>query len=199
MLQTMRTATSTANIGYVEYLAAEENSEVKHEYLCGEVFAMAGGSPEHAALAMSIGIALGIGLRGKRCRVFNSDLRVRVEEADLATYPDVTVICGELERSANDKNAAVNPIVLVEVLSESTEAWDRGEKAAHYRRIPALREYLLVAQDEPRLELYRRADAGHWEFYEARSGESLQLTSIGVTLAVDEIYRDPLLAPSESN
>ena len=153
---------------------------------------MAGGTPDHAALAMSVGIALGIGLRGKRCRVFSSDLRIRVEEADLATYPDVIVVCGELERSANDKNAAVNPIVLVEVLFESTEAWGRGEKAAHYRRIPTLREYLLVAQDEPRLELYRRADARHWEFHEARSGESLQLTSVGMTLEVDEIYRNPL-------
>ena len=177
---------------YAEYLADEEVAQCKHEYVQGEVFAMAGGTPDHAGLAMSVGIALGVGLRGKPCRVFSSDLRVRIAATDLATYPDVTVVCGALERAADDENAAVNPIVLVEVLSESTEAWDRGEKASHYRRIPALREYLLVAQDEPRLELFRRNDAGHWELHEARTGESLELTSIGVTLAVDEIYRDPL-------
>ena len=104
-------------------------------------------------------------------------------------------MCGELERSANA--AAVNPIVLIVVLSESTEAWDRGRKAAHYRRIQSLGEYVLVAQDEPRLELYRRTDAGHWEFHEARTGESLKLTSIEVTLDVDEVYRDPLTNPAE--
>ena len=188
----MRAATSSSTMSYAEYLAAEEVAEVKHEYVEGEVFAMAGGTPEHAALAMSVGIALGVGLRGKPCRVFSSDLRVRIVETDLATYPDVTVVCGELLRSPDDSQAAINPTVLVEVLSDSTEAWDRGGKAAHYRRIPSLKEYLLVAQDEPRLELYRRREAGIWEFCEARSGESLTLASLEVSLAVDEIYRDPL-------
>lgn len=124
--------------------------------------------------------------------MYSSDLRVRVEETDLATYPDITVVCDELGRSPVDDHAAINPTVLVEVLSDSTEAWDRGEKAAHYRGIPSLREYLLVAQDEPRLELYRRNPSGGWQFDEARSGESLTLTSLGVSLDVDEIYRDPL-------
>ena len=177
---------------YDQYLAAEAVAEVKHEYLRGEVFAMAGGTPDHARLAMNVGAALVNGLRGKPCSVFSADLRVRVEETDLATYPDVTVVCGRFERAADDDNAAINPTVLVEVLSPGTEAWDRGERFSHYRRIPSLSEYLLVAGDEPRLELFRRSPSGHWEFREAGPGATLELISIGVTLDVDAIYRDPL-------
>jgi Uma2 family endonuclease len=178
---------------YAEYLAAEAASATKHEYLRGEVYAMAGGTPEHAALAMAVGRDLGNQLRGQPCRVFSSDLRVRVEATDLSTYPDVTVVCGRLERSEVDQNAAVNPVLIVEVLSDSTEAYDRGEKFAHYRRLPSLKEYLLVSQKEPRLEVYRRNDAGHWVLFEARRGESLELASLpGVQLATDEVYRDPL-------
>jgi Uma2 family endonuclease len=179
-------------MSYVEYLAFEERAERKHEYLRGEVLAMAGGTPEHGALAMSVGILLGRALQGRPCRVYSSDVRVRIEATDLATYPDVSVVCGRLERAADDANAIANPVLLVEVLSDSTEAYDRGEKAAHYRRIPSLREYLLLSQHAPRLEAYRRTDGGHWELYEARAGESLTLASVGVTLATDEVYRDPL-------
>ena len=182
---------------YSDYLAAEEASEIKHEYLRGEVFAMAGGTPEHAALAARASAALIAGLRGKPCNVYSSDLRVRVEETDLTTYPDVTVVCGGLERAHIEQNAAINPTVLIEVLSDSTEAWDRGEKASHYRRIPSLREYVLIAQDEPRLELCRRTESGVWELHEARTKEALTLESIGVTLEVDDIYFDAFAAQPE--
>ena len=113
-------------------------------------------------------------------------------ETDLATYPDASVVCGRLETAPDDPNAAVNPTLLVEVLSESTEAYDRGAKAAHYRSIPSLKEYVLVAQDEPRIEVYRRNERGGWELYEARSGARLLLESVGVELDVDAVYENPL-------
>jgi Uma2 family endonuclease len=178
------------------YLDGEQRSEIKHEYLRGEVYAMAGGTPEHAALAMAVGAALTTALAGRKCRVFSSDLRVRVEATDLSTYPDLTVICGRFEHAAADPNAATNPTLIVEVLSDSTEAYDRGEKFAHYRRLPSLREYLLVSQREPRLEAYRRNAAGEWVLSEAGAGEVLVLASLeGVRLETDAIYRDPLAPP----
>lgn len=105
---------------------------------------------------------------------------MRIESTDLTTYPDVTVVCGSLERSRLDHDAVTNPVLIVEVLSDSTEAYDRGEKFAHYRRLPSLEEYVLVSQRRPRLELYRRAARGHWVLFEAGPGESLEVASIGV-------------------
>lgn len=178
---------------YEEYLAAERSSEVKHEYLRGDVYAMAGGTPTHAGLAMAIGVALSNALSGRPCRVFGSDLRVRVEATDLSTYPDVTVICGSFQRSEIDRDAATNPVLIVEVLSDSTEAYDRGEKFAHYRRIPSLRAYVLVSQREPRLEAYTKNAEGAWVLGEAGPGETLELGLLeGVRLPTDAIYRDPL-------
>jgi Uma2 family endonuclease len=179
---------------YAEYLAAEAVSEVRHEYLNGEVWEMAGGTPEHAALAMAIGAELRASLRGKPCRVYSSDLRIRIPETGLSTYPDVAVVCGQLVTAADDPDAAVNPVLLVEILSPTTEGYDRGAKSAHYRRIPSLREYVLVSQSEPRIEVHRRADSGRWELLEARPGESIELASLGVRLDVASIYENPLAA-----
>jgi Uma2 family endonuclease len=181
-------------MSYAEYLAAEAVSDVRHEFLNGEVWVMAGGTPEHAALAAAISRELGVGLRGKPCRTYSSDLRVRVVDTGLSTYPDVTVVCGQLATAADDPDAAVNPIVVVEVLSETTEGYDRGAKAAHYRRIPSLREYVLVSQAEPRIELHRRAETGRWELLEARPGESLELASLGIRIDVAAVYANPLAA-----
>jgi Uma2 family endonuclease len=180
-------------MSYEQYLAAEQSSLERHEYLQGEVFAMAGGTPEHAALATAVAVQLSVALGGKPCRVFGSDLRVRVEATDLSTYPDVSVICGQLERSPLDSNAAVNPVLLVEILSDATEAYDRGEKFAHYRRIASLREYLLVSQRRPLLELYRKSEGGQWMLFEASGGDVLQLESLAdASLVVDDAYRNPL-------
>jgi Uma2 family endonuclease len=128
--------------------------------------------------------------------VYSSDLRVRIRETGLTTYPDVTVICGQLETDTEDRLAAVNPLVLVEILSESTEAYDRGAKAAHYRRIPSLREYVLISHIEPAIEVYRRSDAGYFELHEARKGERVALASLGIDLDVDSLYADPLATMS---
>jgi len=176
---------------YAEYLAAEAVSEVHHEFLNGEVWAMAGGTPEHAALAAAMIRDLGASLRGKPCRPFSSDLRVHIPDTGLSTYPDASV-CGQLETAPDDKDAVTNPIVLVEVLSESTEGYDRGAKAAHYCRIPSLREYVLVSQAEPRIEVHRRAESGRWELLEARPGETIEIASLGARLDVSAIYANPL-------
>lgn len=181
-------------MSYAEYLAAESVSEIRHEYLNGEVWEMAGGTPEHAALAATVTSELAVALRGKPCRIYSSDLRVRVAETGLATYPDVTVVCGQLVTAADDEHAAVNPIVLVEVLSEAAEGYDRGAKAAHYLRIPSLREYVLVSQAEPRIEVHRRTEKGRWEILEARPGESIELASLGIRLDVAAVYANPLAA-----
>jgi Uma2 family endonuclease len=177
---------------YAEYLAAEAVSEVRHEFLKGEAWAMAGGTPEHAALALAVGSELREALRGKQCRAYSADLRVRVVETGLATYPDVSVVCGQIETAPDDPDAVTNPVVLVEILSESTEAYDRGAKAAHYRRIPSLREYVLVSQAEPRIEVHHRAASGRWELLEARPGETIELASLGARLDVAAIYANPL-------
>ena len=187
------TAAQRSNCTYAEYLAAERASDVKHEYLRGEIFAMAGGTREHGRLAASLMGELRNLLRDRPCNVFSSDVRIRIEATNRATYPDVSIVCGKHETAKDDPEALTNPIVIVEVLSDSTEGDDRGEKFAHYRRVPSLREYVLVSQRARRIEVYRREGAGaEWILSEATSGEQVRLPSLGVALSVDEVYRDPL-------
>jgi Uma2 family endonuclease len=177
---------------YAEYLAAEEVAEVKHEFIRGEIFAMAGGTLEHARLAMNVGAAIMAGLVGKRCAVFNSDARVRIADADVATYPDVSVVCGKLQPASDDRHGMANPTVIVEVLSDSTEAYDRGEKFRRYRALASLKEYVLVSQNDPHIEIFRREANGEWTLSEANRGETAHLKSIDIALDVDALYRDPL-------
>lgn len=174
--------------GFDEYLAVEEISTVKHEFLDGHIYAMAGGTPEHAALAASVIGHLFGQLQGGSCRVYDSDLRVRVLATGTATYPDVTVVCGPRETDPEDANTVVNPTVLVEVLSPRTQAYDRGEKFEHYRQMGSLREYVLVSPEEPRIEVRRRAADGSWQDLVARAGETAVLDSIGAALDVDAVY-----------
>jgi Uma2 family endonuclease len=198
MLRPMADPSPKPYVSYAEYLALEEKSLTKHEWLDGVIYDMealgiAGGPPDHAGLMGAIAITLGNQLRGKRCRVFPADLKIRVLATGLATYPDTSVVCGRLELDPGDKNAATNPVVLVEVLSDSSEGYDRGEKFAHYRRIPSLQEYVLVSQREPLIEVFRKNEAGKWVLAEeAGAGELAPLTSIGCTLSVDEVFADPL-------
>lgn len=179
---------------YAEYCALEREGETKHEYLRGEVFAMTGGTLEHGRLAMRIGHLLARELGERPCRVYSSDVRVHVEATQLDTYPDVSVVCGKPETAELDAHALLNPIMIVEVLSDSTEAYDRGQKASHYRRIPSLRAYLLVSQSEQKLELQVRSADGPWTLFEAGVGERLTIEPLGIELAVDEVYWEP---PSE--
>lgn len=174
---------------YADYIALEQASNTKHEFLGGEIFAMAGGTPEHAALAVAISSALLERLRGGPCRVFSSDLRVRVLETGLSTYPDVTVVCGAVERDPEGPSGIVNPRVVVEVMSESTERYDRGEKLNHYQKVPSLQAILLVSQDEPSIECWMRVD-DTWVLHRVGRGERLAIAAIGAELDVDSIYRD---------
>lgn len=178
---------------FEDYLVLEEASPVKHEFLDGHVWAMAGGSPEHGAIAANVIAMLGAALRDRPCRVFTSDVRVRVTATGLATYPDVSVVCGQLETDPADAkgHTVVNPVVVVEVLSPSTEDYDRGEKVAHYKQVASLREIVLVAHDEPRIELWRR-DGDHWILEVVRGEGAAVLPSLGCELALADVYRNPL-------
>jgi len=176
-----------------DYLVLEETSAAKHEFLDGQVWAMAGGSPEHGAIAANVIVLLGSQLRDRPCRVFTSDVRIRVKATGLATYPDVSVVCGRQESDPDDRhgNTVINPRVVVEVLSPSTEDYDRGEKLAHYKQIPSLQEIVLVAHEERRIELWRR-EADHWILDVIRGEQSATIASIGCALTPREVYRNPL-------
>ena len=179
---------------FEEYLQLEEIAEVKHEFLDGEVWAMAGGSPEPAAVIGNVTTLLNVQLRGQRCRVHTTELRVRAKATGLGTYPDVTVVCGRLERDPDDRSGhtVINPRVVVEVLSPSTEAYDRGEKLAHYQTIAGLDEIVLVAHDRHEIEVVRRDADGTWSRHLARAGETARLATLACELPVAEVYRDPL-------
>lgn len=185
-------AVSDTSMTYAEYLAFEEAAEVKHEYLRGTIWPMAGGTLEHGELAVNIAALLKTGLRGKGFKVYNSDVRVRVPSVNFAAYPEVSVVRGQPERPDDDARAIVNPVLIVEVLSDSTEVFDRGDKAKLYQRIPSLREYLLISQHQRRLELKRRHAEDVWHAVEAGAGESIELVSLGLTIRVDDVYEDLL-------
>ena len=172
-----------------QYVEIEESAEYKSEYLSGQIYAMAGGSPEHSKIANNIGGEMRTLLRREPCDVFNSDLRLTVMQSGLKTYPDVTAVCGEQHHHPLDKNSIINPTVLFGVLSPSTEAYDRGEKWALYRRLDSLREYILVSQDKALVEQYVRQDDGSWKFTATEGVEaSLFFPSLGCSLSLSEIY-----------
>ncbi len=192
MLDFFRMSTSARRVHYTyaEYLALEEESSVRHEYLEGEIYAMAGGSPDHAALAAAL---IGI-LRGQLppgCRAFTSDLRVRIAATGLTTYPDVAVVCGRTLRAAEDPLAVTNPVLLVEVTSPSTEEYDRGEKLRHYQALPSVREVLLISHRLPELTVHRREETS-WRSITAGPGEVVDLPSAAARIAVDDVYQGSL-------
>ena len=171
---------------YEEYLAALEISGVKLEYCDGEIYAMAGGTPAHADLAASVTRILGNALLG-RCRVSSSDLKVRMEATDLSTFPDVTIVCGERLVASIDRNAVINPTVLVEVTSDSTEDYDRGEKLSHYKQCASVAAVLFISHRRPQVTVVSRTPAG-WEQSESRAGEDVVLSVPSISIRVDEIY-----------
>jgi Uma2 family endonuclease len=181
---------------YDDYVQLDEDSHVKHEYLDGQIYAMAGGSPEHAELAGNVIAALRTRLRGRGCHVYSSDLRVRVLATGLATYPDATVVCGEVAIDPADRRrqTATNPILVVEVLSPTTEDYDRGEKLEHYKRIESLREVLLVAHDRARVEVWQRAPDGTWAKAECSMAATVRLAGVSCEIPVEEIYGDVRVA-----
>ena len=172
-----------------EYLAAEREAEYKSEYLRGETFAMVGASRKHNLIAGNVFGELRQQLKGKTCEAYTNDMRVKISSVGLYTYPDVVVVCGEPDFEDNYIDTLLNPTLLVEVLSESTESYDRGKKAGFYRTIEPLAEYLLIAQDEYRVEQYVKQGDGRWLLTEARSTDGVVvLDSIQSALALKDIY-----------
>lgn len=186
----MSTTARRLHYTYEQYKALEDESSIRHEYLDGEIYAMAGGSPDHAALAAAV-IHLLRAQLPPECRVFTSDLRVRIPATGLSTYPDAAVVCGRTQRASEDPLAVVNPVLLVEVTSKSTEDYDREEKLRHYRHLPSVREILIVSHREAWLTVHRRAGI-EWTVTEAREHETVTLDSIASRLLVDDVYRDGL-------
>lgn len=171
-----------------DYLQVEEMSPVKHEYLDGEIYAIAGGSVLHAALTAAVSKTLFNQVAG-RCRAYSSDLRIRIEATGLATYPDVTVVCGPVQTDPENKDTVVNPTVVVEVLSPSTIAYDLGEKFEHYRRIPTLTAVVYVWQDQRRIEVRERA-GDVWRTRVAESQATAVISGLDLRLEVDALYAD---------
>ena len=181
-----------------EYLDFERKADAKHEFFGGEFFAMAGGSPAHSLIATNIAGELRNSLKGRSCRPYNSDLRIKVELTGLITYPDVSVICGPLQFAPGTEDTVINPTALFEVLSDSTEAYDRGNKFLNFQRIASLREYALVSQQEARIELFVRGEAGQWTWRVAEGKEStLSLPSLEITLALSEVFANVEFQPAQ--
>lgn len=168
-----------------DYLSAAESSVVKLEYFDGDIISMPGGTPEHAAIAAETIIRIGSKLKSG-CQAFSSDARIHVDATGLSTYPDVSIVCGPQTRSNRDPLALINPTVLVEVTSPSTEDYDRGEKLSHYKQIASLQAVLLISHAQRRITVVSRE--ARWETREYRPGESVTIPGIGVTLSVDEFY-----------
>ena len=191
----MQTNTARSFVSEDEYLAFEDAADEKHEYVNGEVVAMAGGTPAHAVISMNLARVLGNQLLGRPCLVMSSDQRVNVDETGLYTYPDLTIVCGRPTYAPKSNITITNPVVLVEVLSQSTESYDRGAKFAHYRRLPSLQAYVLVGQEPRRIEVFHRTPAG-WLLTEAEVG-GIRIECLDVVLGVDEVYRGLELLEAE--
>lgn len=179
------------------FLAWEAEQPDRHEWVDGEVFAMTGARDAHNRIAGNLYVALRNSLRGTPCRTFMSDMKVHIETTDAVVYPDVFVTCDPRDRSAEADLAKRHPTLVVEVISNSTGAYDRGRKFELYRSLASLQEVLFVEQDRMQVDLFRRNDDGHWVLYPAGEADAIELTSLGQTLSVASIYEDVLPAAEE--
>ena len=179
---------------YAAYVGLETYSDVKHEFLDGEIYAMAGGSRNHAALAGGMITTFVNALRGRPCTVQGSDLRIYVEAARLATFPDVSVICGPIQLyEPGPEETALNPVILAEVTSDSSEDYDLGEKREYYQMIPTLREYIIVSHRERRITVYMRGEGTAWTSHVAVRGDRFVVPSLEAEIAVDDVYANSTL------
>jgi Uma2 family endonuclease len=183
------TAVPKRKLTPAEYLAIERKAEFKSEFLDGEMFAMAGASFAHNAIKDNLIVQLGSQLKGGPCRTLSSDMRVKVSATGLYTYPDVIILCGPAELEDANGDTLLNPQVIIEVLSESTAGYDQGRKYRHYQRLESLREYILVAQDEPAVE--RRVRQSRWDWLQTTfaglDGE-LELATVPAKIPLADIY-----------
>lgn len=189
-------STALKRLSIAEYLERERHAEFKSEYFDGEVFAMAGGSLNRSLIAANLIREIGLALKDRQCIVATSDLRVKVDATGLYTYPDATIVCGDLEFDDEKRDTVLNPTVLVEVLSESTEKYDRGRKSQHYRRIPSLKALVLVSQEDFHVEWYT-LESDSWLLNE-RTGldQELDIQSLGIRISLAEIYRNVVITPA---
>jgi Uma2 family endonuclease len=179
-----------------QYLETERAAEFRHEYYRGTVYAMSGGSGNHAILIANLAASLVTALRKKPCTVTVSDMRLRVAQEGLYTYPDAMVFCGEAQYADTRKDTLLNPTLIFEVLSRSTEAYDRGFKFVQYRTVESLQEYALVSQTEPRIEIFRRQPEGKWLLEEAFGLDAkCRFASVNCETKLSEIYAKVNLAP----
>lgn len=171
-----------------EYLAAEKDSPIKHEYIQGQVYAMAGASDAHVTVAGNLFTLLRNHLRGTGCRVYMADMKAQIEPANVFYYPDVMVTCDERDRSSAYFKRY--PCLIVEVMSSTTEGFDRGDKFADYRQLDTLQEYILINQERLSIECFRRNVEGRWELYPYGKGEEVYLVSIDFRCPIEDLYED---------
>lgn len=183
----MTTAATQRIMTAGEYLAWEREQEARHEFHHGEIFAMAGGSPRHNSLGAALIRDLGAAVRGGHCRVLTSDQRIAAPQSDRYVYADASVVCGSAVLQEGTKDVLLNPAVVIEVLSKSTELYDRGKKWEGYQHIASLSDYLLVSQSSPRIEHYQRQKDGSWRYDVAEAGGRVRLAN-GAQLLVDSVY-----------
>lgn len=173
-----------------EYFAIERAAPFRSQYFDGEMFAMAGASSPHNFIKENLVIELGGQLKGTRCRTLSSDQRLKVERTKLVTYPDIMIVCGQVTVSAEDEDTINNPVAIIEILSASTEEYDRGAKVLNYQQIDSMREYVLVAQDTARCERFVRQPDGNWDTTVFAGLQAiLTLTSVEALVSLVDIYR----------
>jgi Uma2 family endonuclease len=173
------------------YLEFENTSEIRHEFFRGELFAMTGGSLNHNRISRNIVRSLGNQLAGSPCEPFAGDMRVKVQENEKYTYPDIVIVCGEIElEKIKGVETLLNPVVIMEILSTATEAYDRGRKFEHYRMIPSLREYFLFSQNECQVERFLRGDDGIWQILDPVKGmdQIVPIASASCDLKLADVY-----------
>ena len=175
----------------LDYVRIEaESQHIKHEFDDGQIRAMSGGTQEHARLGAALMLQLGAQLRGKPCAVYTADSRVRI--AGLITYPDISIGCNAIAMDSEDRFAQLNPCVLVEITSKSSERYDRGKKRLRYQQIPTLREYVIVSQVEHAIDVYTRSEDGAWsDAITYRAGSRALIPSLGLEIDIDDLYMDP--------
>lgn len=177
-------------INPVEYLRRERLAEEKSEFADGYVYAMSGASVPHNYIASNLMVIIGSALKGSPCKPLGSDMRTRTPSSRFFTYPDLVIVCGQPELHDEQKDTLLNPTVIIEILSPSTEKWDRGGKFARYQSIPSLQDYVLVSQDIPRVERFSR-NGEEWTLANSEGLEAtLRLPSVGIEISLAEIYED---------
>ena len=182
-------AVPNRRLSVADYLAVENAAEFRSEYYDGEMFAMAGASIPHNRICMRLSIAVGIQLRGRKCEPLGSDQRVKIQRKGIFTYPDLLIVCGEIQTAPDDPMSILNPTAIVEIASPTTEGYDRGKKLRSYRLIPSLKEYVLISQDDAFCESFYKLADGTWAHavYEGLE-ETLEFRSVPVKVPLAELY-----------